>query len=381
MIDIVIVCFGIAFLILIIYEIGAIPKLIKLKIEANKIKTRPDVKYEYFREIPDEKASPAEAVFIKETDHEPDYGDYSKVFSATILSLAMKNYYDIKVKESDDRDKNGMVYFEFLPKFDKVREGKKYHIDEKQRDLTDDENLFLDYLLIVAEDRDKMPVNNLKAYAMENEKNKMELLDLIEGMQTKAIVSERIKGNINTEADRQIKKLNEEIALNMGIIGLIFTFDGFYFNSIGYYFIIVFIISLLFMILPGINIGLLKLIKHSIPYLSQKGLNEKTKWKGLEKYLKDYTLMEERKTITLPLYEKYLVFGTAFGVSKETLKELKIFKDDNYEDIEVKNMDVLPSGRDLNTIDKFAIAIDDLTFIVDDLFRSIYLVIGIINNK
>ena len=381
MIDIVIVCFGIAFLILIIYEIGAIPKLIKLKIEANKIKTRPDVKYEYFREIPDEKASPAEAVFIKETDHEPDYGDYSKVFSATILSLAMKNYYDIKVKESDDRDKNGMVYFEFLPKFDKVREGKKYHIDEKQRDLTDDENLFLEYLLIVAEDRDKMPVNNLKAYAMENEKNKMELLDLIEGMQTKAIVSERIKGNINTEADRQIKKLNEEIALNMGIIGLIFTFDGFYFNSIGYYFIIVFIISLLFMILPGINIGLLKLIKHSIPYLSQKGLNEKTKWKGLEKYLKDYTLMEERKTITLPLYEKYLVFGTAFGVSKETLKELKIFKDDNYEDIEVKNMDVLPSGRDLNTIDKFAIAIDDLTFIVDDLFRSIYLVIGIINNK
>ena len=97
MIDIVIVCLGIAFLILVIYEINAIPKLIKLKIESRKLKAKPDVKYEFFRDIPDEKASPGEAVFIKETDHEPDYGDYSKVFSATILSLAVKDYYDIKV--------------------------------------------------------------------------------------------------------------------------------------------------------------------------------------------------------------------------------------------------------------------------------------------
>ncbi|MCR5186210.1 MAG: DUF2207 domain-containing protein [Clostridia bacterium] len=380
MIDVAIACFGIAFLILIIYEIKAIPKLIKLTIESKKIRAKADEKYEYFRDIPNEKASPAEAVFVKETRHEPIFGDFTKVFSATILSLAMKGYYEIKVKESDDRDKNGMVYFEFSSKFDKVRGAIKYHIDEKQKDLTDDENLFLEYLLKVAEDRDKMPVNNLKAYAMEDESNKTELIELIEGMQTKVIVSERINGNINTEADRQMKKLNEEIALNMGIIGLILTYDGLYYKVIGYYFIIIFLISFLFMILPGINIGLLKMIKFSLPYLSNKGLNEKAKWKGLEKYLKDYTLIDERKSITLPLYEKYLVYGTAFGISREALKELSIFKTDNYKDIEVKDVDMNIEENISDTFESFEVVTDNVLFIVDDLFRTIDLVFDVMNN-
>ena len=381
MLDVVIACFGIAFLILIIYEIKAIPKLIKLKIESKKIKAKPDEKYEYFRDIPNEKASPAEAVFVKETKHEPVYGDFTKVFSATILSLAMKDYYEIKIKESDDRDQDGMVYFEFSPKFNKIREAKKYHINEKQRDLTDDENLFLEYILKVAEDRDKMPINNLKAYAMEDEGHKTELIELIGDMQTKVIVSERINGNINTEADRQMKKINEEIALNMGIIGLILTYDGLYYRVIGYYFVLMFLISVIFMILPGINIALLKIIKRSLPYLSTKGLNEKAKWNGLEKYLKDYTLIGERKSITLPLYEKYLVYGTAFGVSRDALKELKIFKSDNYEDIEVKNVDMNINESISSSFESFAIITDNILFIVDDLFRTIDLVFEVMNNK
>ena len=380
MIDVAIACFGVAFLILIIYEIKAIPKLIKLTIESRKIKAKPDEKYDYFRDIPNEKSSPAEAVFVKETKHEPNFGDFTKVFSATILSLAIKGYYEIKIKESNDRDKNGMVYFEFSPKFDKIREAKKYHLNEKQKDLTDDENLFLEYILKVAEDRDKMPINNLKAYAIEDESHKTELIELVEEMQTKVIVSERINGNINTEADRQMKKLNEEIALNMGIIGLILTYDGLYYKVIGYYFILFFLVSFLFMILPGINIGLLKIIKRTLPYLSKKGLNEKAKWNGLEKFLKDYTLMEERKTITLPLYEKYLVYGTAFGISKEALNELKVFKTDNYEEIEVNGVDVDMEDSVADSFESFGVITDNLLFAVDDLFRTIDFVFDIMNN-
>ena len=380
MIDVAIACFGVAFLILIIYEIKAIPKLIKLTIESRKIKARPDEKYEYYRDIPNEKSSPAEAVFIKETKHEPNFGDFTKVFSATILSLAIKGYYEIKIRESNDRDKNGMVYLEFSSKFDKIREAKKYHLNEKQKDLTDDENLFLEYILKVAEDRDKMPINNLKAYAIEDESHKTELIELVEEMQTKVIVSERINGNINTEADRQMKKLNEEIALNMGIIGLILTYDGLYYKVIGYYFILVFLVSFLFMILPGINIGLLKIIKRTLPYLSKKGLNEKAKWNGLEKFLKDYTLMEERKTITLPLYEKYLVYGTAFGISKEALNELKVFKTDNYEEIEVNGVDVDMEDSVADTLESFGTVTDNILFAVDDLFRTIDFVFDMMNN-
>ena len=135
------------------------------------------------------------------------------------------------------------------------------------------------------------------------------------------------------------------------------------------------------MILPGINIALLKIIKRSLPYLSTKGLNEKAKWNGLEKYLKDYTLIGERKSITLPLYEKYLVYGTAFGVSRDALKELKIFKSDNYEDIEVKNVDMNINESISSSFESFAIITDNILFIVDDLFRTIDLAVEIMNNK
>ena len=134
------------------------------------------------------------------------------------------------------------------------------------------------------------------------------------------------------------------------------------------------------MILPGINIGLLKIIKRTLPYLSKKGLNEKAKWNGLEMFLKDYTLMEERKTITLPLYEKYLVYGTAFGISKEALNELKVFKTDNYEEIEVNGVDVDMEDSVADSFESFGVITDNLLFAVDDLFRTIDFVFDIMNN-
>lgn len=68
------------------------------------------------------------------------------------------------------------------------------------------------------------------------------------------------------------------------------------------------------------------LYKNSKDYilLSSFGENEYSKWKGLYNFLNSDTLMNEREIIELPIWEKYLVYATAFGISKKVTAALKV---------------------------------------------------------
>lgn len=63
--------------------------------------------------------------------------------------------------------------------------------------------------------------------------------------------------------------------------------------------------------------------KHYILF-TQFGIDEYEKWKGLYHFLNDMTRMKEKTVIELPLWEKYLVYATAFGISDKVIKALKI---------------------------------------------------------
>ena len=58
--------------------------------------------------------------------------------------------------------------------------------------------------------------------------------------------------------------------------------------------------------------------------LTQFGEDEYVKWKGLYNFLNSETLLKERTIIELHLWEKYLVYATAFGISEKVIKALKI---------------------------------------------------------
>ncbi len=58
--------------------------------------------------------------------------------------------------------------------------------------------------------------------------------------------------------------------------------------------------------------------------LTQYGEDEYVKWKGLYDFLNSQTLMHEKEVIELPLWEKYLVYATAFGISNKVIKALAI---------------------------------------------------------
>ena len=57
--------------------------------------------------------------------------------------------------------------------------------------------------------------------------------------------------------------------------------------------------------------------------LSQFGEDEYAKWNGLYRFLDSDTLMNERTVIELPLWEQYLVYATAFGISEKVIKALE----------------------------------------------------------
>ena len=61
-----------------------------------------------------------------------------------------------------------------------------------------------------------------------------------------------------------------------------------------------------------------------INVLTQAGLDQQEMWKGLKKYMEDFSLLKEREVPELVLWEKYLVFATAFGIANKVLKQLKI---------------------------------------------------------
>ena len=58
--------------------------------------------------------------------------------------------------------------------------------------------------------------------------------------------------------------------------------------------------------------------------LTQFGEDEYVKWRGLYNFLNSETLMSERTVIELPIWEQYLVYATAFGISDKVVKALEI---------------------------------------------------------
>lgn len=57
---------------------------------------------------------------------------------------------------------------------------------------------------------------------------------------------------------------------------------------------------------------------------TQKGVDHKAMWKAFKKFLQDFSKLDERDYKSLVIWEHYLVYATALGISKKVIKQLKI---------------------------------------------------------
>lgn len=278
----------------------------------NKIEKR---NLEYFRDIPREETStPGEGAFLYYFDNNFNWtdGKQSDVLTANILNLCLKGYISFEKKLEDK------IYISIL-------KGKE--------DLKEDEKEIYNLIKNAIGKKESIEVKELQDFAKKNyDKYSAHVRSMVK----------HIKENLYSEniIDKKQEKLYDKTYSPTPTI-----FAGIF---------MAIIIFILMSLLPIIDVGylaafgisirnsLLEIILVLVPIiamliileqnrkkargnlykLTQKGEDEQAEWKGLSKYLKHYSLLNERGVFDIIIWEKYLVYATAFGISEKVIEEL-----------------------------------------------------------
>lgn len=271
----------------VVVTIIVIKKIIKYhKILKETPIVKPEQEFEYYRDIPNESATPAQAGFLYYFKNSGLQYNMSKIISATMLDLCMKKY----------------IEFEVIP--DKKEQIKVIIKNEDITKLSEDEKMVYELLQkIPKKDTDSFTMKEFERYASSHSSSILNSFNKIEKI---AKETAKQKGNYDEEL---IKKQN-----SWSSQGVVYAFLAV---------ISIFIMQLL--IIPSI-IAAVYCFKLSSRYnrLTQKGVNEKVMWVGLKKYMEDFSMIKDKTVPELILWEKYLVYATAFGIADKVLKQLKV---------------------------------------------------------
>lgn len=262
----------------------------------------PEQQLEYYRELPDKEETPLEAVFILKTGYKQSC--LPNVFSATILNFALKGYIRI--------EQEGKTIKILLNKI-------------KTDELTGDEKKVLG-ILRAASNNNELTMAELEKYIKNYPSKLMNLNSTFEKV-SKTQASEKGKFDTN-RFNKQIvyaeKNVGYIFLLIIIITASIFTI-GYAYKNVQSMLITCTIISLAFFIVVTIiNLILNIKITTSFNGFTQKGINEQEQWKAFKKYMEDFSYLNEKEIPELVLWEKYLVYATAFGIASKVLKQLQV---------------------------------------------------------
>lgn len=106
------------------------------------------------------------------------------------------------------------------------------------------------------------------------------------------------------------------LAIILCLAVAIFGFVGFYDDIIS-----VGMVSLMITFYSSIFIGF-KIT--DLGLRTQKGVEHKAMWKAFKKFLQDFSKLDEHEYKSIVIWEHFLVYATALGISREVIKQLKI---------------------------------------------------------
>ncbi len=271
-------------------------RVIRINKKGNKLKEQysyPDPHIEYFREIPDEEnATPARASYLYYYKNNTSVigMNLPKIFAATILDLSLKN----------------LVQFEPIDK-DEV----KIILNENSKDveLTKDEEIIYEILKEAIASDGYITTKKFSEYAKNHYDKVYGKLQKLEKI-VKTYQNEC--GNFDKTRYKLTEKWRRKMYFNIAILVLIFFFAP----------IAIFLFSLYILVIANIAVYSSNIDK--ITLLSQKGDLELHQWKGLKKYMEEYSLLKDKQVPDIVLWEKFLVYATTFGISKQVIKQLKV---------------------------------------------------------
>ena len=293
---------GIAIIIwLIIKIIRALKKIVTLK------PLKPSQEIIYYRELPRNNVTSLEALYIYgERKRKLDGSELGKVFSATIMDLVLKGKLTFIVDSTDKKD------------------GTKIGIPDKAnflKDLSSDERNFAKIVLEATSKykKDEITLKELQKYIKSIPAE--ELQNMPESLHIKMIDKLSKKGIIDKDNFKNYKKVNNRLGVYIFIAILVIIFQFSFTllpNSI------INIIKITIIVLAIVNIILTKQELKRIAVYTQEGVDESAKWKGLKKYMKEFSMLKEKEVPDIVIWEKFLVYATVFGISDKVLKQLKV---------------------------------------------------------
>ena len=290
--------------------INGIRKNIKALKENPKIK--PEMELDYYRELPDKTATPLEANFILKKGT----FDLSETISATILNLTLKGYIIVEQVEKT-------INIEILNKDASKLQGDEIYVlellknaqrNKKSKSKTENE-----------ETKQILTMKDVEKYTKQKPEK---LIKMQKGFEEIAKNTSQNKGKY----DKKIAKKSETyiskvigyifllIAVIMAVIIGIATTGEFVPNMIKY----ALIAGSFTIIVLVINMILISKLINRFNGFTSKGINEQEQWKAFKKYMEDFSLLDEKEVPQLVIWEKYLVFATAFGIADKVIKQLKV---------------------------------------------------------
>lgn len=283
--------FGNAFIILI-----TIFRVIIINKKGNKLKEQysyPDPHIEYFREIPDEQnATPARASYLYYYQNNTSVigANLPKIFAATILDLSLKSLVEF---EPIDKDEVKIILSD----------------NSKEVYLTKDEEIIYEILKNAVSSKGYITTKEFSKYA---KKNYNEVYGKLQKLEKIVKNYENECGNFDQTRYKITEKWRRKRTFNIVMLILLFFFSP----------IAIFIFSLYVLLIA--NIASYSSNINKITLLSQKGDLKLHQWKGLKKYMEDYSLLKDKQVPDIVLWEKFLVYATTFGISKQVIKQLKV---------------------------------------------------------
>ena len=288
-------------LINIILIIAYVKKIIKYSKKLKELKKyEPTTKLEYYRDLPDENSTPGEAMKIFNMSiNSFTASNFGKVFSATMLDLALKGYLEIKQEKNSKGKENINIYV-----LKQVSDG-----------LKPSEDRIMTFVRDAAKGKEVITLKELEKYIEEHPTKIQSLLKGTYDAVNNQLIKEQI---IDSEIQKEYKKYKDIQTGYIAAIIFLFCFT-----------LIAFIIPLIIFVIDAIMCG--KIAK-KLNVLTQKGIDMQEQWKGLKKYMEDFSMLDRREVPELVIWEKYLVYATVFGVAEKVIKQLKIVYP-NFEEI------------------------------------------------
>lgn len=298
----------VANIVLVLVSILFIRNMIKKKKKLKGMKKLiPTENIIYFREMPRKNATPAQAIYVYKKIKTGIQSDaIGKVFSATLLHLNMKRIIDFQV----NKNQNGKDNISIILK------------DKTGGTLLEnrDEQVIFEFLLSAFSEynKDEITVKELQNYIKKQSSKILELQDKIQNG-----TKEELRENKLQSKEEEEKYGRVTLALVGYIMSLMFTiiFGAVVAVEINMYILIgalpLAVISLINTILTSIELS-------RVNIYTQEGVDESEKWKGLKKYMEEFSMLDKREVPEIVIWEEFLVYATAFGIADKVLKQLKI---------------------------------------------------------